>query len=75
MNSSFSLSRFGVMSLLSRPRVLVCRSESMVTTCSAMGMAARCASISAPMSSPTGVKGSGGNGPATATQDENAVSL
>ena len=75
MKSSFSLSRFGVISLLSRPRLFACSSASIVTTCSAIGIAARCSSICAPMSSPSGVKGSGGNGPATATHDENATSL
>ena len=75
MKSSFSLSRLGVMSLLSRPRVFWWAAASIVTTCSAIGIVARCSSIWALMSSPSGVNGNGGKGPATATQDDIAGSL
>ena len=48
----------------------------MVTMCSNIGISERCAVIWSVMSSPSGVNGSGGNGPATAMHDENvSVSL
>ncbi len=43
----------------------------MVTMCSNIGICERWAVICSVMSSPSGVNGSGGNGPATAMQDEN----
>nr|CRL81988.1 hypothetical protein CPGR_05204 [Mycolicibacter nonchromogenicus] len=70
MKSWFSLSRLGVSSLLSSDRALVCMGGSMVTMCSVIGIRWRCASICSLMSSPSGVNGSGGNGPPTATRLE-----
>ena len=70
MKSSFSLSRFGVSSRLSRERASVWYGGSIVTMCSYIGIAVRCSTSSAEMSSPSGVNGIGVNGPATATQDE-----
>ena len=74
MKSSFSLSRLGVSSRFSNERALVWSGGSMVTMCSNIGIWGRCAVIWSVMSSPSGVNGSGGNGPATAMHDEN-VSL
>ena len=76
MKSSFSFNRLGVSSRLSRERALVWSGGSIVTMCSNIGICARCSAIWSVMSSPSGVNGSGGNGPATAMHEENrSVSL
>jgi hypothetical protein len=51
-------------------RALVCSGGSIVTMCSNMGISVRCLAICSVMSSPSGVNGSGVNGPITATHDE-----
>ncbi len=71
MYSSFSLSRLGVSNRLRIDRARVWSGGSMVIMCSFIGNWSRWASISAVMSSPSGRKGSGGNGPPRATMLEN----
>ena len=73
MKSSFSLRRFGVISVFIRLRVRVCSGGSCDVMCSAMGTLAQCCSIRSETSSDSpGVIGMPENGPATETQDENA---
>jgi hypothetical protein len=74
--SSFSFSRLGVSSRLRSDRALVWSGGSIVTMCSNSGSWLRFAAMRSLMSSPSGVNGSGGNGPPTAMHDENvSVSL
>jgi hypothetical protein len=70
MKSSFSFSRLGVSSRDRIDRASVCCGGSIVTMCSNIGISVRCSSSCAQMSSPSGTKGMGVNGPMTATQDE-----
>ncbi len=76
MNSSFSLSRLGVISRMRRPRCAVCFGGSMFGSWSLNGISSRCASMRSLTSSPSSGTGKPGNGPVTALHDENtAVSL
>ena len=70
MNSSFSLSRFGVMSRIRSPRCAVCTGGSSVGSWSLIGNSARCCSMSSLTSSPTSGTGNPGKGPVTELQDE-----
>ncbi len=70
MNSSFSFSRFGVISRISSARWSVCRGGSNVGSWSLNGSSSRCCSISSLTSSPSSGTGNPGNGPVTELHDE-----
>ncbi len=70
MNSSFSFSRFGVISRMRRPRWSVCRGGSKVGSWSLNGRPSRCSSMTALMSSPSSGTGNWANGPLTVLHDE-----
>ena len=73
MNSSFSLSRFGVISRISSARCAVCIGGSSVGSWSLNGSSSRCCSMSSLTSSPSSGTGNPGNGPVTELHDENVA--
>ena len=75
MNSSFSLSRFGVISRISSPRCSVCFGGSNDGSWSLNGNESRCSSMIALMSSPSSGTGNFVHGPATVLHDENTSAL
>ena len=70
MNSSFSLSRFGVKSFPASARSRVCRGGSIEVSISPMGISARLRSITSRQLSPGSGCGSGTSGPSAATMAE-----
>ena len=75
MNSSFSRSRFGVISRMSSARCAVWIGGSNVSSWSLIGSASRCCSMSALTSSPSSGTGKPGNGPVGELHDENVVGV
>ena len=73
MNSSFSLSRFGVISRISSPRCSVCFGGSNDGSWSLNGSESRYSSMIALMSSPSSGTGNFVYGPLTVLHDENAA--
>ena len=71
MNSSFCLSRPGVINRISNARSRVCSGGSIVTMCSFIGSWSRYCSMTAPMSSPSSGTGNIAYGPTTELHDEN----
>ena len=70
MNSSFSLSRFGVISPISSARWAVCLGGSNVMIWSPIGSSSRCAATTSVTSSPVSSTGNVKFGPATMLQLE-----
>ena len=73
MNSSFCLSRFGVISRIISARSRVWSGGSIVTMCSCIGSWSRYSSMMAPMSSPSSGTGNIAYGPMTELHDENVA--
>ena len=70
MNASLSLSRFGVISRISRARSRVCSGGSIVTMCSCIGTWSRYSATMSLTSSPSSGTGKVANGPMTELHDE-----